>query len=159
MVFFFVLSPIFLLMLDSSKFFFFCFTASFLKEPALYFFLLSNLLISISIFNKSSFLKYLCSTLTFVDDSAGRIPVQKICFFHKDIKMPLFHYNNEIKLFTLATCVIPSDVKYVRESYFQTSMIGMHVDTAILAGNLAICMKSLSGYAFQQTILLLAIYA
>ena len=74
--------------------------------------------------------------------------------------MPLFHYNNnEIKVFTLAMCIIPSDVKYVRKSYFQTSMIGMHVDTTILAGNLAICMKSLSGYAFQQTILLLAIYA
>lgn len=56
-------------------------------------------------------------------------------------------------------CIIPNDIKCVGKSHFQTSLIEMHIDTTILAGNLVICMKSLSQYVFEQTIPLLAIYA
>lgn len=56
-------------------------------------------------------------------------------------------------------CIIPNDIECVGKSHFQTSLIEMHIDTTILAGNLAICMKSLSQYVFEQTIPLLAIYA
>lgn len=73
----------------------------------------------------------------------------------------MFHYDNEIRvyLFILAMGKIPNDIKCVRKSHLQTLLVGIHMDTVILVGNLIICMKSLSVYAFEQTILLPAIYS